>query len=182
MDQISSGSNERPPAHRGRVWPAPGRSAKTRHPGWIGWLALAAVVAAPVIVAAYAGLPSGGRARAAIGVSSSGGALKPTAINGAVVLTNAKGFTVYSFAPDTRTSSMCNGQCAKFWPPVEGPVTATAGVTGEFGTITRSDGGAQATYNGHPLYTYVGDAHPGQANGNNLKLNGGLWREVIITR
>ena len=164
------------------MWPAPGRSAKARRPGWIGWLALAAVVAASVIVAAYAGLPSGGRARATVGVASSGSALKPTAINGAIVLSNARGFTLYSFAPDTRTSSMCNGQCAKFWPPVEGPVTATAGVTGEFGTITRSDGGAQATYNGHPLYTYVGDAHPGQANGNNLKLNGGLWREVIITR
>jgi predicted lipoprotein with Yx(FWY)xxD motif len=77
---------------------------------------------------------------------------------------------------------MCNAQCAKFWPPVKGPVTATVGVTGELGTITRSDGAAQATYNGHPLYTYIGDAHPGQANGNNLNLNGGLWHEVTIRR
>lgn len=37
----------------------------------------------------------------------------------------------------------------------------------------------QATYNGHPLYTYVGDTRPGQANGDNLNLNGGLWHEVI---
>ena len=31
-----------------------------------------------------------------------------------------------------------------------------------------------------PLYTYVGDTHPGQADGNNLNLNGGLWHEVTL--
>jgi len=36
----------------------------------------------------------------------------------------------------------------------------------------------QVTYDGHPLYTYVGDSGPGQAHGNNLNLNGGLWYEV----
>jgi len=55
-----------------------------------------------------------------------------------------------------------------------------AGVTGTLGTIKRSDGTAQATYNGHPLYTYVGDTAPGQAFGNNLNLNGGLWHEVTV--
>ena len=32
-----------------------------------------------------------------------------------------------------------------------------------------------------PLYTYVGDTHPGQANGNNLNLNGGLWHELTTS-
>ena len=54
-------------------------------------------------------------------------------------------------------------------------------VSGTFGTIKRSDGSAQATYNGHPLYTYVGDSAPGQAHGNNLNLNGGLWHEVTTS-
>ena len=49
------------------------------------------------------------------------------------------------------------------------------GVTGRLGTITRSDGPVQATYDGHPRYTYVGDTAKGQANGNRLNLNGGLW-------
>jgi hypothetical protein len=40
----------------------------------------------------------------------------------------------------------------------------------------------QATYGRHPLYTYVADSGPGQTNGNNLNLNGGLWREVTMTR
>jgi predicted lipoprotein with Yx(FWY)xxD motif len=52
-------------------------------------------------------------------------------------------------------------------------------VTGALGTITRTGGVIQATYDGHPLYTYVGDTAPGQANGNGLNLNGGLWREVM---
>jgi predicted lipoprotein with Yx(FWY)xxD motif len=120
--------------------------------------------------------------RAASGAASSGGALVTTTINGVPVLTTAKGFTVHSFAPDSATTSNCNGQCARFWPPVKGWVTAGSGVTGTLGTITRSDGATQATYNGHPLYTSVGDNHPGQANGNNLNLNGGLWHEVTITQ
>jgi predicted lipoprotein with Yx(FWY)xxD motif len=61
---------------------------------------------------------------------------------------------------------------------VKGPVTAGPGVTGTLGTIKRADGSTQATYDGHPLYTYVGDSAPGQAHGNGLNLNGGLWHEV----
>ena len=117
-----------------------------------------------------------------MGAAFSGSALKTATINGIAVLTNAKGFTLYSFAPDTPATSRCNGRCATFWPPVKGPVTAGPGVAGSLGTIIRSDGATQATYNGHPLYTSVGDNHPGQANGNNLNLNGGLWHEVTITQ
>jgi predicted lipoprotein with Yx(FWY)xxD motif len=99
-------------------------------------------------------------------------------VGGATVVANSKGFTLYWFAPDTATKSNCNGSCAAYWPPVKGPVTAGPGVTGRLGTIKRADGSPQATYNGHPLYTYVGDTAPGQAHGNSLNLNGGLWHEV----
>jgi predicted lipoprotein with Yx(FWY)xxD motif len=114
-------------------------------------------------------------------VASSRSALTTTTINGVTVLTNVKGFTLYSFAPDTPTISRCNGQCAKFWPPVEGPVTAGSGVPGTLGIITRSDGSTQATYNGHPLYTYIADTAPGQANGNGLNVSGGVWHEVTAS-
>jgi predicted lipoprotein with Yx(FWY)xxD motif len=97
------------------------------------------------------------------------------------VLTNAKGFTLYWFVPDTSTKSNCNGQCATFWPPVKGPATAGSGVTGKLATITRSDGSTQATYNGHPLYTYVADTSPGEAKGNNLNLSGGVWHEMTAS-
>jgi predicted lipoprotein with Yx(FWY)xxD motif len=107
--------------------------------------------------------------------------LKARTVSGVNLLTDAKGLTLYWFAPDTSTKSACYGSCAAYWPPVTGAPSAGPGVTGTLGTITRTDGTTQATYDGHPLYTYVGDGSPGQANGNNLNLNGGLWHEVPIT-
>ena len=52
------------------------------------------------------------------------------------------------------------------------------GITGTFGIIKRSDGSAQATFDGYPLYTFVGDTAPGQAKGNGLSAFGGVWHEV----
>jgi len=108
--------------------------------------------------------------------------LKVKTIGATAVLTNGQGFTLYWFAPDTSTRSVCNGTCAVYWPPVAGEPTRGAGVTGRIGAIRRADGTTQATYDGHPLYTYVGDGAPGEANGNNIDLNGGVWHEVIASR
>jgi predicted lipoprotein with Yx(FWY)xxD motif len=102
-------------------------------------------------------------------------------IGGIAVLTNAHGLTLYWFVPDTATTSKCTGSCAAYWPPVTGSPRAGPGVTGTLGTITRPGGALQATYDGHPLYTYIGDSGPGQASGNNLDLNGGLWYEVRMS-
>jgi predicted lipoprotein with Yx(FWY)xxD motif len=64
---------------------------------------------------------------------------------------------------------------------VAGAAAAGQGVTGTLGTITRSDGSKQVTYNGHPLYTYTADAAPGQARGNGLNVNGGVWHEATAS-
>ena len=141
-----------------------------------GWAVAGVSVIALALLGAAAG-GAGGPTPASTSASASG-SLKAVQIGGVSVLANARGFTLYSFAPDTPSKSVCNGSCAAYWPPVKGPVTAGPGVTGSLGTIKRSDGSTQATYDGHPLYTYVGDSAPGQAHGNNLNLNGGLWREV----
>jgi len=115
------------------------------------------------------------------GSVGSGAALKTANINGVTVVTNAKGFTLYSFAPDTATASKCTGTCAQIWPPVTGPAAAGQGVTGTLGTITRSDGSTQASYDGHPLYTYTADTAPGQAKGNGVNVDGGVWHEVTAS-
>ena len=107
--------------------------------------------------------------------------LKAMDIGGVNLLTNARGLTLYWFAPDTSAKSACYGSCAAYWPPVTGAPSAGPGVTGKLGTITRANGTTQATYDGHPLYTYIGDSAPGQDSGNNLNLNGGLWHIVVIT-
>jgi predicted lipoprotein with Yx(FWY)xxD motif len=112
--------------------------------------------------------------------AAASGTVHTAKIGGATVLTSSKGFTLYSFAPDTSTTSKCNGTCAQNWPPVHGPVTAI-GVTGTFSTIKRSDGSTQATFDGHPLYTFVGDTDPGQAKGNGLNAAGGLWHEITTS-
>ncbi len=145
--------------------------------GGPGTRVVAASVAA-VSVAALAVLGASVAAAAGPGSTAAGGSLKTTHIGGVTVLTNAEGRTLYWFAPDTATRSACYGTCAAYWPPVRGAATAGTGVTGRLGTITRSDGSVQATYDGHPLYTYAGDTAKGQANGNRLNLNGGLWYEV----
>ena len=141
---------------------------------------LAAAAAAAVLAACSSGTSSSGSSGTSSPVAASAGSLKTATIGSATVLTNGKGFTLYSFAPDTSTKSNCNGACAKFWPPVKGPATAS-GVSGTFGTIKRSNGATQATFDGHPLYTYVGDTAPGQAKGNGLNLSGGVWHEVTTS-
>jgi predicted lipoprotein with Yx(FWY)xxD motif len=132
--------------------------------------------AAPTTPASSAPATGAGQA-----VTGAGGALKTATIAGVTVVTNAGGFTLYSFAPDTATTSKCNGACAQIWPPVSGPATAGPGVTGKLGTITRTGGSAQATYDGRPVYTYTADTAPGQANGNGINVEGGVWHEVTAS-
>ncbi|WP_300614402.1 hypothetical protein [Trebonia sp.] len=136
-------------------------------------------VAALAVLGVSVAQASGGTSAPA---SASGRALLRTiSIGGVLVLTNSSGRTLYWFVPDTPTSSACSGTCAAYWPPVYGsPVVGAgvSGVTGSLGTIHRANGTIQATYDGHPLYTYIGDTAPGQASGNNLNLNGGLWHEM----
>ena len=114
------------------------------------------------------------------GMSSSGSATLEkikTAIG--PVLADAKGLTVYWYAKDTKMSSACTGSCATAWPPVTGKPAAAMGVrlVGKFGTITRAGGVLQATYKGHPLYTYAGDSAPGQVKGNGV---GGVWHVLHV--
>jgi predicted lipoprotein with Yx(FWY)xxD motif len=157
-----------------RIPPAAARAAGLTAAG----LAAAALVLFGLVLAG-ASAP----APAATGTGTgTGTGLKTVTIGGTTILANAKGFTVYSFAPDTPASSKCYGSCAAYWPPVTGTPAAGQGLPGTVTTITRTGGSRQLTYNGHPLYTYIGDSAPGQARGNNLNLNGGLWHEVRVSR
>ena len=144
-----------------------------RRPWMLLALPAAAAAAALVVGCSSSGTSSSGGSS---GQAAAAGSLKTAQIGGATVLTNSKGFTLYSFALDTSAKSNCNGTCAQNWPPVTGSVTAP-GVMGTFGTIQRSDGSVQATFDGHPLYTFAGDTSPGQAKGTGLTAFGGVWHE-----
>jgi predicted lipoprotein with Yx(FWY)xxD motif len=143
-------------------------------------LVLPAAAAAAAVVAACSssGTPSASSGGSSTHTAAAAAAvgLKTAKVGGVTVLTNNKGFTLYTFAPDTSTTSKCNGACATNWPPVK-PGTAS-GVKGPFATIKRSDGSTQLTFHGHPLYTFILDKSPGQAHGNGVNAFGGLWHEA----
>jgi predicted lipoprotein with Yx(FWY)xxD motif len=93
-------------------------------------------------------------------------------------LTSGSGKAVYLWAKDTGDMSNCNGACAGAWPPVTTTGTATAAggaKASDIGTITRSDGTKQVTYDGHPLYYFSGDSGPGTATGQGSDAFGAQW-------
>ncbi|MET0348281.1 MAG: hypothetical protein ABW067_00720 [Rhizobacter sp.] len=87
--------------------------------------------------------------------------------NGALV--DAKGMTLYTFDKDTAGSgkSACNGPCATAWPPAMAGASDQA--MGDFGIVTRDDGGRQWSFKGKPVYTYQADKKAGDRTGDNFK-------------
>lgn len=97
------------------------------------------------------------------------------------ILVAGNGKTLYMFAKDDPSESYCNGNCAKFWPPLltSGKPTAGPGVKEAWlGVFHRDDGGAQVTYKTHPLYFYVKDAKAGQTTGQGVAAFGAKWFAV----
>jgi predicted lipoprotein with Yx(FWY)xxD motif len=95
-----------------------------------------------------------------------------------MVLVDSNGMTLYDFHKDKGTTSSCYGPCAEGWPPMltEGEPTVGNGATAsKLGTTERKDGTMQVTYAGHPLYTFVEDKKPGEANGNDTSAFGAQW-------
>ena len=129
--------------------------------------------------------PAGGASTPSAGASTSGGTVIETASSPAgTILTNGSGQAVYLWAKDTGDMSTCTGACAGAWPPVTTTGTATASGSAkasDVGTITRSDGTKQVTYDGHPLYYFSGDSGPGTATGQGSDGFGAKWWLVAPT-
>jgi predicted lipoprotein with Yx(FWY)xxD motif len=151
------------------------------------WLATSVLAAAAVVGLAACGSSSSDtgaastpKATSTANSSSStdmAAGIKTMSISGHQVLTDSAGFVLYWFAPDTMTVSKCNGSCTIYWPPVIGTPSLASGISlsGKLGTIKRSNGQLQATYDGHPLYTFKSDTSAGEDSGNALNASGGLW-------
>ncbi|MEU0565417.1 phosphatase PAP2 family protein [Nonomuraea sp. NPDC005983] len=94
------------------------------------------------------------------------------------ILADAHGRTLYLFEADKGTSSTCYSACASAWPPLTttGRPQAGSGVSPALlGTSTRTDHTTQVTYNGHPLYSFLSDAKPGDTTGQGLNSFGAKW-------
>ena len=149
-----------------------------------GKTTLISLLAIALVAAVVAGC-GGGNNTATASSSQSGSGSHTIAVSDnsslGKVLVDSKGRTVYLFQKDTGSMSTCSGACATDWPPVTttGKPTAGSGLTASMvGTTTRSDGTKQVTYNGHPLYTYVGDQKAGDTNGQGVSAFGALWYAV----
>jgi D-xylose transport system substrate-binding protein len=98
------------------------------------------------------------------------------------ILVNDQGMTLYTFKNDTPGVSNCTDACAQLWPPLTVPAgeqpTLASGVPGSLGTITRSDGSTQVTYNDMPLYTFAQDTQPGDTQGQGFR---NLWYVVSVS-
>jgi predicted lipoprotein with Yx(FWY)xxD motif len=132
--------------------------------------------AAPAAPASSAAAP----ASSAGGASASGGGTVITTASSSAgtFLTNGSGRAVYLWVKDTGDASTCTGACAGAWPPVTATGTVTAAGSAkasDLGTITRSDGTKQVTYDGHPLYYFSGDSGPGTASGQGRDGFGAKW-------
>lgn len=117
------------------------------------------------------------------GGSSAAGATVSAAGNSelGMVLVDSEGFTVYSFAGDRGATSSCYGACAQAWPPLTAtgkPAAGEGAMSADLGTTKRKDGTLQVTYAGHPLYTFVEDHNPGEANGNGSTAFGAEWNAL----
>ena len=91
-------------------------------------------------------------------------------------LTGPDGMSLYTWSRDEVGISNCYDQCAVNWPPLfidEGvELTAGAGAPGNLGVTERTDGSTMVTYDGYPLYYWIGDEKPGDSTGHSV---GNTW-------
>jgi predicted lipoprotein with Yx(FWY)xxD motif len=93
------------------------------------------------------------------------------------VLVDANGLTLYAFTPDEAGQPTCTGECAGAWPPalVEGEPNYGDLDPSVFSLVEHPEGGQQLKAGDWPLYTFAGDAAPGDTNGQG---QGGVWYVV----
>jgi len=145
------------------------------------------VFAGLTLLAAACGGSSGGNSNAAsanTAKTTSSATVAVASSDLGNILVDSQGRTLYQFAADKGTKSVCSGDCASDWPPLIAHGNATVGngaQTALLGTSTRSDGTQQVTYNGHPLYRFSGDHKAGDTNGQGINEFGGIWNAVTAS-
>lgn len=94
---------------------------------------------------------------------------------GVPVFADGNGKTLYTFDKDeTPGKSACTGECAAAWPPFAAAADAKA--DGDWSLITRDDGAKQWVWKGKPLYTFIKDEKPGDANGQDVMK---MWHAAV---
>jgi predicted lipoprotein with Yx(FWY)xxD motif len=140
-------------------------------PIWRAALTLGLMTGVSVLLAGCGGAGNAGRPAYEVRVASISGLGR--------VLVDGGGYTLYMYAPDHQGRSTCYQGCARQWPPLLLPRGVRHAVAGPgvnaalLGTVTRTNGSVQVTYNKWPLYRFDADVDPGQATGQGDDM--GLW-------
>jgi predicted lipoprotein with Yx(FWY)xxD motif len=151
--------------------------SRTRFPLVAVALVVAAVVA--VVVAT-----SGASTKKTSQSAAAGSAISLRQTSLGQTLVDANGRTLYLFEGDKRNVSTLSAAGQAVWPPFTSstkPRALNGAIAGRIGTLGPAGGSAQVTYNGHPLYYYVGDNSPGQTRGQGLNQFGALWYVVTAS-
>ena len=139
-------------------------------------IAGALLASGALLVAACGGSAQPAKQPAKAPASPSGGLKIST--SGSGYLTDGSGRALYLWVADKGSKSVCSGACAQAWPPLTTTGTPSAGggvKAAELGTTARAGGAKQVTYDGHPLYYYVGDTGPGKTTGQGSPEFGAKW-------
>jgi predicted lipoprotein with Yx(FWY)xxD motif len=94
--------------------------------------------------------------------------------DGTLMLTDAKGMTLYTYLKDTPQQSNCNDGCAVQWPPV---VANGAPPSEAWTVIMRNDGSKQWAYRGKPVYGWIKDSKPGDITGEGVA---NAWKIAVV--
>jgi predicted lipoprotein with Yx(FWY)xxD motif len=128
--------------------------------------------------------PGAGSTGSAGTSSSSATSLSTKSVSGVgTVLVDGQGKTLYLLTSEKGGKVTCTAStgCTKFWPEItlpQGTTAATAGTGAQsslLGTVKDANGKLAVTYNGWPVYTFVGDSGPGVAHGQGQTSFGGTW-------
>lgn len=146
----------------------------------VGGAVVVAVLAAACSSGSSSSTGAAAPASSAPGSAASGGAavIKTASSSAGALLTDGSGRAVYLWMKDTNGASACSGACTGTWPPVSttgSPTASGSAKASDLGTITRSDGTKQVTYDGHPLYYFSGDSGAGMASGQGSSSFGAKW-------
>jgi predicted lipoprotein with Yx(FWY)xxD motif len=133
-------------------------------------LSLTFAIAAVVVVA----LASGGSAKNRVAQAAGGTAISVRHTSVGATLVDANGRTLYLFEADKHNVSRLSAAGRAVWPLFTSSGTVTARGGAQVGKIGRT-AAHQLTYNGHPLYYFVGDHGAGSIRGQHLNEFGALW-------
>lgn len=99
------------------------------------------------------------------------------------ILVTRAGLTLYTLSGERNGRFLCTDRaCLQTWPPLLLRRGAQPAGARGLAAIRRPDGRRQVTYRGFPLYRYAPDTKKGDAFGDGLRDDAGVWHAAVAPR